>query len=393
MFLLADVDKPTEIHWTLNEKMPNEISKILEPLDIQVVPIEKPSLRKISDDSIDLQIATIENLQIFRASESAGHHPHHFIFLYEDRSLDWEDLSLEQLKTLAKTMTVADEVLQKQLGYPATLFMSHQGRRLPHRWVMEILPRGIDLEHQNEVDLEEKLKHFDRFFFGYPSSKECTKQIRKTTLSIDQLFANTIAKKLDSEESPKPFAPFMKSVSHKQGAVLYLVQKLYDELGAKVRPVSLNNNSAIPDQSTFPVLNCLFCNPSVLQNQLIFQGIQNTVLFNYKPWSEDHFMVLPKEHKQYWKDLTLEEKVELLSLVQTLVKGVKKKQGDVEVFTLIQNGVAAGQTVPHMHIHVLTGSNQLQQIYRLLKEISGTIKPLPPEYMHQKKVEFDLLIK
>lgn len=65
------------------------------------------------------------------------------------------------------------------------------------------------------------------------------------------------------------------------------------------------------------------------------------------PVTEGHTLVMPVRHVQYLQDLTLDESKVLWLRVQAVVNRV----GECNVG--INNGVTAGQTVPHLHVHVI----------------------------------------
>ncbi|MDB2534203.1 HIT family protein [Porticoccaceae bacterium] len=71
------------------------------------------------------------------------------------------------------------------------------------------------------------------------------------------------------------------------------------------------------------------------------------------PVSKGHTLVIPKRHISSYFECTDDERLELWSLVEqvkTLLDSVFEPDG----FNIgINIGAAAGQTVPHMHIHVI----------------------------------------
>jgi diadenosine tetraphosphate (Ap4A) HIT family hydrolase len=76
-----------------------------------------------------------------------------------------------------------------------------------------------------------------------------------------------------------------------------------------------------------------------------------------------------------------------------LVKGVHRKyQSTLQVtdYILIQkNGVLAGQTVPHVHIHILPRSTSINNVSFVCRFfVFSLIKPLDPEQMADYRQAF-----
>jgi len=71
------------------------------------------------------------------------------------------------------------------------------------------------------------------------------------------------------------------------------------------------------------------------------------------PVSKGHTLVIPKRHISSYFECTDAERLELWSLVEE-VKALLERTFEPDGFNIgINIGPAAGQTVPHMHIHVI----------------------------------------
>jgi len=74
------------------------------------------------------------------------------------------------------------------------------------------------------------------------------------------------------------------------------------------------------------------------------------------PQADGHTLVITKEPAETLLDLSPEAAAAWIKTVQKVSKAVKTAMG-VEGFVLMQlNGAAAGQTVPHVHFHILPSS-------------------------------------
>ena len=71
------------------------------------------------------------------------------------------------------------------------------------------------------------------------------------------------------------------------------------------------------------------------------------------PVSKGHALVIPTRHVSNYFDLTLQEQMDCLILLNE-VKAILQKQFNPDGFNLgINIEAAAGQTVPHAHIHLI----------------------------------------
>jgi bis(5'-adenosyl)-triphosphatase len=97
---------------------------------------------------------------------------------------------------------------------------------------------------------------------------------------------------------------------------------------------------------------CPFCSDEVrglifFENQLFF------AVCNQAPILPGHSLVIPKRHVQKVSGLTAEESQQLFPFVQK-VNLVLSKAFQTDSFDIsIQDGEPAGQTVMHLHVHVI----------------------------------------
>lgn len=100
--------------------------------------------------------------------------------------------------------------------------------------------------------------------------------------------------------------------------------------------------------------DCIFCkiaNKEIPSN-LVYDD-ENTVAFNdLNPQAPTHILVIPKKHYASLNELDNEK---VMSALLTAVKNVTRKAGIKEYRTVINTGESAGQTVFHLHIHILAG--------------------------------------
>ena len=152
-----------------------------------------------------------------------------------------------------------------------------------------------------------------------------------------------------------------------------------------------------------PPKTCVFCRilrANEDRRHLIFTRTEHSfAVLNLYPYNNGHTLVMPRRHVADWGQMTPAEKLDLLELLSTTQKLLKKilHPGGFNVGANI--GKAAGAGFPgHLHIHVVPRwngdvnfmpvltktkviSQSLEALYRLLvveqKKIRVTLKRMP----------------
>ena len=97
-------------------------------------------------------------------------------------------------------------------------------------------------------------------------------------------------------------------------------------------------------------MTCPFC--TKIQNAIFYESKLSCAIYNLKPIVPGHVMIIPKAHRQHLLDLTEEEHIDFFQTVKEVCKIIKKHYKAEGLSLLIQDGEAAGQTVPHIHMHI-----------------------------------------
>lgn len=94
---------------------------------------------------------------------------------------------------------------------------------------------------------------------------------------------------------------------------------------------------------------CPFCSPlkPVLENRL------SIAIFDRYPVSEGHLLIIPRRHIKTYFDLTHPEKIEIDQLIQAGKEMIDQRFKPDGYNIGINNGEAAGQTIFHVHIHLI----------------------------------------
>ncbi len=96
---------------------------------------------------------------------------------------------------------------------------------------------------------------------------------------------------------------------------------------------------------------CPFCRPEA--ERLFYVGQHVLGLWDGFPVSPGHALLVPKRHVATWFEATGEERAELLAAIEPARAAIEQRH-QPDGFNLGVNiGAAAGQTVPHLHVHLI----------------------------------------
>ena len=96
---------------------------------------------------------------------------------------------------------------------------------------------------------------------------------------------------------------------------------------------------------------CVFCSLEV--NDILVQNEMAQAIFDKFPVNEGHVLIVPKRHVASLFDLTPEEVMSIWRLVEQ-VKEMLNNRFHPDGFNVgVNEGAAAGQTIFHLHVHVI----------------------------------------
>jgi len=109
-------------------------------------------------------------------------------------------------------------------------------------------------------------------------------------------------------------------------------------------------------------MDCIFCKIAAkeIPAKIIYED-QNIIAFDdINPITPEHILVIPKKHISSIEDITSDD-TEIISAMFDAVKNIAKLNNlSKEGYRLIvNNGIAAGQEVLHLHMHILGGKKTL----------------------------------
>ena len=101
--------------------------------------------------------------------------------------------------------------------------------------------------------------------------------------------------------------------------------------------------------------NCIFCKIAAgdIPSATIYEDDDFRVILDIEPASKGHALILPKEHYANLYELSDEDATKALLVAKKVISKMTDILG-CDGYNVVQNnGVAAGQTVFHFHIHLI----------------------------------------
>ena len=103
--------------------------------------------------------------------------------------------------------------------------------------------------------------------------------------------------------------------------------------------------------------NCVFCKivAGEIPSSKVYEDEKAVVFRDIEPKAKIHLLCVPKQHFSSLSELNAARAALLGRMLETIGRH-SGEWGLAEGYRLIVNqGAAAGQTVPHLHIHILGG--------------------------------------
>ena len=97
---------------------------------------------------------------------------------------------------------------------------------------------------------------------------------------------------------------------------------------------------------------CPFCNKH-LRDRIILQNDTFQVVYDLYPVSPGHMLLIPKRHITSFFELTNKELEDFYNLIKIAYSRISKEYSPDGFNIGINNGTVAGQTISHLHIHLI----------------------------------------
>lgn len=99
-------------------------------------------------------------------------------------------------------------------------------------------------------------------------------------------------------------------------------------------------------------IGCPFCNPEK-DRELIVETATAYAIYDKYPVNKGHALIIPKNHCADYFELTLKEQTACLLMLNEVRKIIQKRFNPDGFNVGINVGEASGQTIPHVHIHLI----------------------------------------
>lgn len=109
--------------------------------------------------------------------------------------------------------------------------------------------------------------------------------------------------------------------------------------------------------------DCIFCKivSGDIPSYKIYEDDRVFAFLDIKPLSKGHTLVLPKEHFENVFDIPKDLYAYMFEVAKNISANIKEKYEPEGIFINQNNGEMAGQSVPHIHIHVKPIYNESQK--------------------------------
>ena len=111
-----------------------------------------------------------------------------------------------------------------------------------------------------------------------------------------------------------------------------------------------------------PENDCLFCKiiAGEIPAELVHQDEHCIVIRDVNPQAPTHVLVIPREHMESLDEAAVRDEAQLGHLLRVAARVANNEgHGDSGYRTVINTGAGAGQSVFHLHVHVLGGRPML----------------------------------
>jgi diadenosine tetraphosphate (Ap4A) HIT family hydrolase len=108
------------------------------------------------------------------------------------------------------------------------------------------------------------------------------------------------------------------------------------------------------DNSGKPVdmTECPFCE-RLARAEIVAENELAAAINDAYPVSSGHTLIVPRRHVESFLDMTHEEQASVWALVEPVRRNIEKDNSPDGYNIGVNIGAAAGQTIPHAHLHVI----------------------------------------
>ena len=103
-------------------------------------------------------------------------------------------------------------------------------------------------------------------------------------------------------------------------------------------------------------MDCIFCKivAGEIPSTKVYEDERVLMFRDIQPAAPTHILAIPKEHIDGVRSLTADNS-DVVAHIFAVIPRVAAAEGLTDYRVVTNNGVGAGQTVPHLHFHILGG--------------------------------------
>ena len=133
-------------------------------------------------------------------------------------------------------------------------------------------------------------------------------------------------------------------------------------------------------------MSCIFCRivAGEIPAEVVARDDDTVAFLDVQPLADGHVLVVPREHQACVEDLAPAQAEALFRTVTDLAGPVRVAVDAAGTTIGVNNGAATGQTVPHVHVHIVPrweddGAGTIHTIFprrtkRKLPEVGAAIR-------------------
>jgi bis(5'-adenosyl)-triphosphatase len=106
------------------------------------------------------------------------------------------------------------------------------------------------------------------------------------------------------------------------------------------------------NSTNIPINNCSFCRKEIFEKSFCTTS-RFSAFYNIAPILPGHSLIIPNKHYESLFELSDEELSEMMVFARKITSVLKTVFNSDGFDWTIQDGISAGQTVPHLHLHII----------------------------------------
>ena len=102
-------------------------------------------------------------------------------------------------------------------------------------------------------------------------------------------------------------------------------------------------------------MTCIFCRivAGEIPAEIVAKDEGAVAFLDIQPLADGHVVIIPRKHVARLEEMTSEDAASLFRTVTRLAGPVRKALGADATTIGINDGEASGQTIPHVHVHIV----------------------------------------